>query len=76
MVVTLAAILPAQRVAGCIVCRWNGMDNAIIDKGLQGPVHSDPVEPITRDLFDVVMGKRIFRLQEGLQDHPPAVRIA
>jgi len=75
VVMTLRAILPAQGITGGIICCRDGVDDPVVNKSLECTVNGNPVKPVTGDLFNIVMRQCIIRLQENLQDRPPAVRI-
>jgi len=76
VVVALAALVFAKRVAHRIIGRGNGMYDAFIDKSLQRAVDRDPVEFLAGLFLDVAMRQRAGLRQEKLQYARPAARNA
>jgi hypothetical protein len=76
MMMSLRTVLPAQRISCCIISRWNGMNDTIVNESLQCPVNGDPVKLVARDFLNIMMGQRVVRLKKNLQDRPSAVRVA
>lgn len=71
VVMTTCTIFPAQSIPCCIVCSGDGMNYPLIDECLQCSVNRYPVETFPRDLLNIIMGKRIVRLQKNFEYGSP-----
>lgn len=73
VVMTRFAFVFAQGVQDGVVCSRDEVNDALVDKGLQCPVNSHPVEIFAGQLLNIGMRQSAFAVQKQGEDLLPTI---